>query len=280
MPGCSGNRDDAHAPVGADPAFSLHDVSLQIGSNRVLDGVNWQVNQGENWALLGPNGSGKTSLLTIINAYRWPSSGSVSILGRKFGESDLSELRTEIGLVSAVISEKVSGEIRVADLVMSGKFGATRLWERTTKADLAQAASILDSMGSLKLLRRLVSELSQGERQKVLIARALMARPKLLVLDEPCEGLDFASREDFLGGLDSTMRSSPTTFVLVTHRTEDIPSAVTHVFLLRHGRMVAAGRKQATLTAANLARCFGRRLRLKRWGARYYMVPAVRPSGS
>lgn len=264
-----------------EPDISLSDVSLVLDGRRVLSNIDWRVMPGENWVVLGPNGAGKTSLLSIINGYRWPSSGEVSVLGLRFGDSDLSELRTRTGLVSSYLDWMVSGEETVMELVLSGKFGSTRLWRRTSQKDVTRATSLLRSLGCLSYRERKLSEVSQGERRKVAIARAMMAGPELLVLDEPCEGLDIASRESFLGGLVSLMsgRGRPT-FVEVTHRTEDVPPGFTHALLLRGGRVLASGRLEETLTGENLSRCLGVAVDMRRWAGRYYMVPSGGNSSS
>src|SRR5271169_2363072 len=257
------------------PVVSLSDVSLVLEGNRVLSGVDWEVLPGENWVVIGPNGSGKTSLLSIINGYRWPSSGEVSVLGRRFGESDLRELRTETGLVSAYLDPMIGGDEKVVDLVVSGKFGSIRVWRKAKATDVARAKSLLKAMGCGAQFGKTLSELSQGERQKVAIARAMMAKPRLLVLDEPCEGLDIASRESFLDGLAPLLsaRGGPS-FVEVTHRTEDIPPGFTHALLLRGGRVVGSGKIGTTLTSRKLSRCLGTEVELKMWGDRYYMTAA------
>ncbi len=259
------------------PVVALSDVSLVLDGKRVLSHVDWEVLPGENWVVIGPNGAGKTSLLSIINGYRWPSEGKVSVLARRFGEADLRELRTQTGLVSSYLDPMIGGEEKVLELVLSGKFGSTRVWGRVSDSDVAKARSLLRSLGCLEHLNKALREVSQGERQKVAIARAMMASPLLLVLDEPCEGLDIASRESLLDGLGqlTSTRGGPT-FIEVTHRTEDVPLGFTHALLLRGGRVVAAGPLASTLTDANLSRCLGVELELKRWGGRRYMVRARR----
>lgn len=255
------------------PVVSLSDVSLVLNGKRVLSHVDWEVKPGENWVVIGPNGAGKTSLLSIINGYRWPSSGSASVLGREFGEADLRELRTETGLVSSYLDWMVGGDERVIDLVVSGRFGSIKVWRRVKAAEVEEATSLLRAVGCLEHRDKTVSELSQGERQKVSIARAMMARPKLLVLDEPCEGLDIASRESFLESLAPLLsRKGGPSFIEVTHRTEDVPPGFTHALLLRAGRVVASGEIGETLTSGKLSRCLGTDVELKRWGGRYYMI--------
>jgi len=257
------------------PVVALSDVSLVLDGRRVLSHVDWEVLPGENWVLIGPNGAGKTSLLSIIDGYRWPSSGAVSVLGRRFGDADLRELRTETGLVSSYLDWMIGGDEKVVDLVVSGKFGSVRVWSKVKAGDVARATSLLKAMGCAEQLGKTFGELSQGERQKVAIARAMMAKPRLLILDEPCEGLDIASRESFLGGLAPLLssRDGPS-FIEVTHRTEDVPPGFTHALLLREGRVVGSGEIGTTLTSKNLTRCLGTEVEMKRWGGRYYMIAA------
>jgi len=259
------------------PIVSLSDVSLVLDGKRVLSHVDWDVLPGENWVMIGPNGAGKTSLLSIINGYRWPSSGAVSVLGRRFGRADIREVRTETGLVSSYLDSLFDKDESVMDMVVSGRFGSTRMWRKASASDVARAKSLLRAVGCLEHRGNAVSELSQGERQKVAIARSMMARPKLLVLDEPCEGLDVASRESFLDGLAPLLsRSGGPSFIEVTHRTEDIPPGFTHAILLRAGRVVDSGEIGATLTSEKLSRCLGTRLELRTLGGRYYMVATKR----
>ena len=253
--------------------IALSNVSLELDGKKVLEKVNWRVLEGENWVVIGPNGAGKTSLLSIVNGYRWPSSGKASVLGRRFGGADLRELRTETGLVSAYLDPTIRGNERAIDLVISGKLGSTRLWEKRTARDIQHAAALLKAAGYTGGIDKKVKELSQGERQKVAIARALMGRPKLLILDEPLEGLDLPARESFLRSLAGMLsRRGGPSFVEVTHRTEDIPPGFTHALLLRDGRVVASGRIGTTLTSENLTACLGVDVDLKRWRGRYYMT--------
>jgi len=169
---------------------SLKRVALDLDGRRVLRGVDWVVRRGESWAVLGPNGAGKTCLLSIVDGYRWPSEGEAVVLGRRFGESDLRDLRKDVGLISSYLDRMVQEDDSVVDFVVSGKHGSTRLWRKATDSDRKYARSLLRLMGCSRHEKKRLAELSQGERQRVAIARALMGRPRLLVLDEPFEGLD------------------------------------------------------------------------------------------
>jgi iron complex transport system ATP-binding protein len=260
--------------AGHSPIISISNVNLVLDGRRVLSNIDWRIERGENWVVIGPNGSGKTSLMSIIDGYRWPSSGEMSVLGRRFGESDLRELRKEVGLVSSYLDWMIRGEEKVIELVVSGKFGSTRVWGKIGTADLSRADSLLEKMGCGGMRGKRLSELSQGERQKVAIARAMMPEPRLLILDEACEGLDIASRESFLGGLSPLLAEEDgPSFIEVTHRTEDIPPGFTHALLLREGRVTASGRIDSTLTGRKLTECLGTPVELRNWKGRYYMVP-------
>jgi iron complex transport system ATP-binding protein len=250
----------------------LSGVSLLLDQRYVLTDLSWEIRRGESWALIGPNGAGKTSLLSIINGYRWPTTGHVSVLGREFGRTDLRELRTRIGMVSSYLGDWISREERVIDLVVSGRYGSLRLWKQRERRDAEYAESLLGMMDCLQFRDKRVSEISQGERQKVLICRALMSRPELLTLDEPCEGLDLSARESFLGSISSILAKGLISMVDVTHRTDEIPRGFTHAILLRGGEKVAAGPVEEVITGGNLSRCFGVAVTVKKWGGRFYTL--------
>jgi len=245
---------------------------LEYTGKTALRGIDWVVRSGESWAVIGPNGAGKTSLMSIIDGYAWPSEGEVEILGNRFGETDLRDLRTRIGMVSAYLEGWIPGDEKVIDLVMSGKHGSTRIWRKATPGEAKRAASLLESLGCGAQVGKMVKELSQGERQKVMIARALMANAALLLLDEPCEGLDLGAREQFLDGLTRLAKQGRTAMVYVTHRTDEIPSGFTHALLLKSGKVLASGPIEDTLTGKNLSSCYDVDVRLQKVGGRYYTI--------
>jgi iron complex transport system ATP-binding protein len=255
-----------------DCAVRLSGVVLEYDGTAALRGVDWVVRPGESWAVIGPNGAGKTSLVSLITGYQWPTAGEVQVLGERFGEIDLRDLRTRIGMVSAYFDGWIQGEEAVLDLVVSGRYGSTRRWGRTRPADVRRASSLLESLGCADQVGKRVMQLSQGERQKAMIARSLMANPSLLLLDEPCEGLDLASREQFLDGLSRLARLGRTTMVYVTHRTDEIPSGFTNALLLKAGKVLAAGPIRGTLTDRNLSACFGVGVRVENVNGRYYTI--------
>ena len=254
------------------PILSLSSVTLEYEGKTALRDVTWTVKRGESWALIGPNGAGKTSVISIINGYRWPTEGTVEVLGKRFGETDLRDLRTHIGLISAYLEDWIPPDERVTDLVVSGELGATRVWKVITRAQRAKAESLLRLLGCQDLALKRVNQLSQGERQKVLIARALVSEAKLLVLDEPCEGLDLGARESFLDGLSRLADRRETALVYVTHRLDEIPAGFSHALLLKEGGILASGRIDDVITSRNLGRCFGVDIRLQKVEGRYYAI--------
>lgn len=251
-------------PAAARPPV-LHVEGLTIRRERtvILDQVEWQVRRGEHWVILGANGSGKTSLLRSLTGYLAPTSGDIHLLGERFGESDWRELRLHIGMVTNSFSMLIPVCETALDTVVSGKFAQLDLWARVTAADRAAGRRLLRLVRAGYLEKREWQHLSQGERQRVLIARALMANPRLLILDEPCAGLDPVAREDFLKIIDTlARRRGAPALVLVTHHVEEITPAFSHALLLRGGRVLAAGPRRATLTSTNLSALFAAPVRL------------------
>jgi iron complex transport system ATP-binding protein len=242
---------------------------VERGRTTILDGVAWSVHRGEHWVILGANGSGKTSLLKTLTGFLTPTAGEIAVLGQRYGDSDWRALQLHVGLVTSMFAAAIPLAETALDTVMSGKFAQLDLWKKTSAADRAEATRLLRLVDASHLARREWVHFSQGERQRVLIARALMSRPKLLILDEPCAGLDPVAREHFLGFLDrlARRRGAPC-LVLVTHHVEEITPAFTHALLLRAGRVVAAGPRRSLLTSARLSAAFGHPLRVMREGAR------------
>jgi iron complex transport system ATP-binding protein len=244
------------------------------GRTVILHDIAWRVARGEHWAVLGANGSGKTSLLKALTGFLSPTAGEFSVLGRRYGASDWRELRLQIGVVTSAFAMSIPPSEVALDTVISGKFAQLDLWHRVARADRAAGTRLLKMIGLTHLADREWAYLSQGERQRVLIARALMAKPRLLILDEPCAGLDPVARESFLQFIETLARkrNSPA-LVLVTHHVEEIMPAFTHALLLRAGRVLAAGPCARTLTSAQLSRAFGARLRIGRTRGRYHLRP-------
>ena len=236
---------------------------VEVGSFRrdgvdILREVHWTIRAGEHWALLGPNGSGKTSLLRILAAYEWPTQGEVEVLGEKFGRFDLRELRKRIGLVCAALEPRFPDWDEARYVVLSGLDAAIGRNRKFSTEEERSALAALEAVAAGHIARRPFGALSQGERQRVLIARAFLPAPPLLVLDEPCEGLDPLARERLLADLARfAARPDAPTMVLVTHHLEEIPPFVSHALLLASGGVVAKGRVAEVVTDAHLSRAFG-----------------------
>jgi iron complex transport system ATP-binding protein len=242
----------------------------------ILDDVSWRVQRGEHWAVLGANGSGKTSLFSVLLGYLTPTAGEIALLGERFGEADWRALRLKIGLVSSAVRQLMADTEPALDSVASGKYAMIDFWGTPNRADRALAKKILRRIECAHLADRPWAVLSQGERQRILIGRALMANPRLLILDEPCAGLDPAAREHFLQFLQrlGSKKKSPT-LVLVTHHVEEITPVFTHVLALRAGRVLAAGRKSTTLTSRVLSATFGADVKLKTTAGRHQISVAA-----
>ena len=251
----------------------LDDVCLFLpGGLHVLDHIAWTVQPGEQWALLGPNGSGKSTLISIAGAVRFPSRGAVDVLGKRLGTVSLWDLRERIGHVSP--SQKVHDWQSVEEVVLTGLTStAWVLNDRICEADYARARIQLDLVGALDLREREFATLSQGEKQRVRIARALMADPPLLLLDEPATGLDLPSREALLAALAAMARAKPElATVFVSHHLEELPASTTHAMLLRAGEIVASGPAGDVLTGEHVSEAFGYPIEVTRrdgrWAAR------------
>ena len=243
---------------------------MERGDTVILKKINWCVERGQHWAILGPNGSGKTTLLAALTGYEMPTGGEIELLGEIYGESHWPELRKKIGFVSSALNKMMAPDEPAIETVISGKYAMIDLWQKPTPADRRNARAILRRIECADLTGRPWRHLSQGERQRVLIGRALMAKPKLLVLDEPCAGLDPLARENFLQFLNSIPNQpSAPALVLVTHHVEEIMPAFTHVLLLREGKVSAAGEVEKTLNSKTFSRSFGTALRIARKNGRY-----------
>jgi iron complex transport system ATP-binding protein len=257
------------------PALELQGVRLERGRSTILDGIDWQVAGDERWVVLGPNGSGKTSLLRIASLYLHPSSGEVRVLGELLGRTDVRRLRARIGLTSQAFGDLIRPELRPVDVVMTGRNAALEPWWHTyDEDDVSRARHLLERFGAAHAADRPMATLSSGERQRVFLARAFSGTPGLVLLDEPMAGLDVGGREDLvtrLGAVAATDAEGPPV-VLVTHHVDEIPAGFTHCLLLGDGRVRAAGPLSETLTADRLSDLFGVSLSVDhsrgRWSAR------------
>jgi iron complex transport system ATP-binding protein len=251
----------------------LEDVSLRRGPKTILSGVDWSVREGQHWVMLGPNGAGKTTVLEIVATRLFPSSGRAWVLGNQLGRVDVFELRPRVGFASAALAGRIPAAERVADAVVTGAYGVTGRWRETYEAaDEARARDLMAAFDVLGLADRTFGTLSEGERKRAQIARALMADPEILLLDEPSAGLDLGGREELVAAL-AELASDPRSpvMVLVTHHLEEIPPGFTHAALMADGRLEAVGPIAETLTDENLSATFGLPLRVTasgdRWGA-------------
>ena len=252
-------------------------LRVRRGPVEILRDVSWRVERGQHWVILGANGSGKTSLLSALTGYLPPTAGEMVLLGERSGHSDWRELRKHVGLVSSSVRQMMAEDEPALESVVSGRYATIDFWGRTTRADRNAARRLLRQVECPYLADRPWRVLSQGERQRVLIARALMAKPRVLILDEPCAGLDPAAREQFLQFLQRLGRHqrSPT-LVLVTHHVEEIMPVFSHVLLLKAGRVLAAGRKASMLKSRLLAEAFAARVKLTKRGGRHEMLVSSR----
>ncbi len=255
-----------------DAIIELDHISLSRNGALILDDVSLTVGRGEHWALLGPNGSGKTTLLNIITGYLWPMSGTVRVLGGLYGSIDIRAMRRRIGLVSSALFERVPSGETFADVVLSGRFASLGIYDDTDDADRERAAEIVRFLGCGAIEGRRYGVLSFGERQRALIGRALMADPDILILDEPCEGLDLNAREIILGTLDTLIAKNGPTLLMVTHRVEEIPPGITHAIVLSQGRVLASGTRGETITSDTLTRAMGVGIEVMPRNGRLYAV--------
>ncbi len=251
----------------------MDNLRIERDGTVILHDVGWRVQRGEHWVILGANGSGKTSLLSALTGYLMPTAGEISLLGETYGQSDWRELRKKIGLVSSSVRQMMADDEPALETVASGKYAMIDFWGRVSRAEKITASKLLRQVECAYLADRPWQVLSQGERQRVLVARALMAKPRVLILDEPCAGLDPAAREHFLQFLQrlGARKNSPT-LILVTHHVEEIMPVFSRVLILKDGRVLAAGEKPDVLNSKNLSNAFEAGMRLQRTRNRYALT--------
>lgn len=267
-------------------------VTVVREGRAIVNNLTWEVREGERWVMLGPNGAGKTTALAIAAARAFPTSGTVDILGERLGAVDVFDVRPRIGIASPSLADRIPSEELVQDIVLTASYAVVgRHREEYDETDRQQARDQLDYLGIAHLAERTYGSLSEGERKRTQLARALMTDPELLVLDEPGAGLDLGGREDLLSRL-TNLAYTPgsAALVMVTHHVEDIPVGFTHALLLRAGQTVAMGPIDEALTAQTLADTFGMRVTLNRYQGRYAaraehvpapgVVPGSRRGGS
>ena len=260
------------AELNPDAVLQFVDVTVRRGPKILLDKISWTVEEDERWAVLGPNGAGKTTLLQIAAANMHPTAGAAYVLGERLGRVDVFELRPRIGLASTSIAQRIPSGERVIDVVVSAGYAVLGRWhEAYGRADLRRAERLLERVGVGGLGERFFGTLSEGERQRVQIARALMTDPELLLLDEPAAGMDLGGREDLLRRL-TRFAADPDApaSVLVTHHVEELPPGISHVLLLRGGAIVACGLTRDVLTDRHLSATFALQLHVERRKGRWY----------
>ncbi|WP_448071838.1 ABC transporter ATP-binding protein [Georgenia yuyongxinii] len=258
--------------------LELDAVSVRRGTKMILDDVSWSVDEGERWVVLGPNGAGKTTVIQLVSGRMHPTSGSVTIIGEPLGRTDVSELRSLIGLASAALAHHIPDDEKVLDVVVTASYGITGRWrEHYEDLDIDRAQALLDVFGVGHLRDRAYGTLSSGERKRVQVARALMPDPEVLLLDEPAAGLDLGGREELMQALAELAgdRRSPV-MVLVTHHVEEIPPGFTHALLLKDGTVEAVGPIDEVITPQHLSRAFGLDLEVERHRDRF----AARAAGA
>ena len=260
----------------SERVLDLSGVTVRRGDNQLLDGIDWQVDADQRWVILGPNGAGKTTLLNLAAARNHPTSGTVEILGERLGRVDVFELRPLIGLTPTEIAESIPNGETALDVVRTAAWGRVGRWrEDYDDLDDDRAMSLLRWLGVAALSGRLFGTLSEGERKRVQIARALMTDPELLLLDEPAAGLDLGAREALVATLSGLAKDAAApAMVLVTHHVEEIPPGFTHALVLSAGSVVAAGPLEEALTSESLSKAFGLPLTLTANGNRYTAIAA------
>lgn len=262
-----------------DLLVDFRDVTFKRGGRNLVGPVTWQVELDERWVIIGPNGAGKTTLIRMAAAEEFPSSGRAFVMGEQLGRTDMRDLRSMIGVSSAALGNRIPADETVGDLVVSAGYAVLGRWrEDYEEIDFEQAHEILDLVGAYHLIDRTWGTLSEGERKRVLIARALMTNPELLILDEPGAGMDLGGREDLVGYLgDLALDPDAPAIVMITHHVEEIPFGFTHAMLLDDGEVIAQGLIDSVLTSENLSRTFHQPIDVSRIGERYFARRTRRP---
>jgi iron complex transport system ATP-binding protein len=253
--------------------LDLQKVELRRGGQLLLKDINWRIAPGEHWALLGPNGAGKTLILRLVTGYIWPTEGQIVVLGHPLGRVDLRVLRREIGWVSQALADLNPGYVTLLETILSGPLASLGLYEDPDEGAIAAAKATAQEFGLEKILDRPFALLSSGERQRAILARAALAKPRLLILDEPVSNLDMGGRERFLNQV-SRLAAEPKapTVVLTTHSIQEIGPFVTHVVLLKNGSIVAKGPIETVLTADNLSQVYDLPFKIEKTAAGRYLA--------
>ena len=259
-------------PTNPDLLLDFRGVEFRRGGNTLVGPIDWQVELDERWVVIGPNGAGKTSLIRMAAAQEFPSAGTAFVLGEQIGKTDMRDLRAVIGMTSSALAERVPVDERVEDLVLSGGYAVVGRWrEEYEEQDYEQVHDALDQVGAFHLLGRRWGTLSDGEKKRVLIARAIMVNPELLIMDEPGAGLDLGGREDLVAYLgDLALDPDAPAIVMITHHVEEIPFGFTHALLLDEGEIVAQGLIDDVLTSENLTKAYHQPIKLTKEEGRYF----------
>lgn len=253
--------------------ISMKDISWRRNGKNILQDINWSVTKRQHWAVLGLNGSGKSTMLKMLNGYIWPTTGTIRVLGQQFGRTDIRELRKSIGWVSSSLEMRIRSMQRTQDVIVSGKYASIGLYEEPHLEHYEKAYRLMENLGCAHLCERTYEACSQGEKQKVLIARALMASPKLLILDEPTNGLDFIAREDLLSTVEQlAVQVGGPTILFVTHHIEEVLPVFSHTLLLRQGTVYAQGERENVLNGARLTAFFKKKVQLSWYQDRAWMA--------
>ena len=255
-----------------DLLIDFDDVSFIRGGRNLVGPLTWKVELDERWVVLGPNGAGKTTLMRLAGAEEFPSSGIAHIMGEQLGKTDMRDLRTMIGMSSSALANRIPTEEQVSDLVVSAGYAILGRWrEEYNDMDFGHADAVLEQVGASHLKDRMWGTLSEGEKKRVLIARALMTNPELLLLDEPGAGLDLGGREALVGYLgELAVDPDAPAMVMITHHVEEIPAGFTHAMLLDSGEVVAQGLIDQVLTSDNLSKTFHQPIQIDRIDGRFF----------
>lgn len=281
-PGAGKPVPESEPTTSEDLLIDFRNVALRRGGNRLVGPVDWQVELDERWVIIGPNGAGKTSLVRMASAEEFPSQGTAFVMGEKFGAVDMRDVRAMVGISSAALGNRIPAGERVDDLVVSAGYAVLGRWREDYESlDFERAYDILEQVGAFHLMERTWGTLSEGERKRVLLARALMTDPELLILDEPSAGMDLGGREDLVGYLgDLAMDPDAPAIVMITHHVEEIPEGFTHAMLLDEGEVVAQGLLDDVLTSENLTKAFHQPIQVDRLGSRFFARRTSRGRGS
>lgn len=245
-----------------EPVLKLENVSFER-EHKILDNINWQINSGENWVLMGLNGAGKTTLLSLIYGNFWATSGRIQVLGQTFGYTNVFELKKRIGFVSTAMQKQLPENHLAEYIVLSGKFGTINIHNEFTDSDLRESKQLLQQLGGESIINKPYRLLSKGQRQLVLIARALIGQPELLILDEPCNGLDVFAREQLLQQINQlTQLPHHPALLFVSHYTEEILPDFQHILLLKSGKIFAQGKRDSILSEKILSNFYPQPVKL------------------